>query len=405
MNANQPDTTRDLPAPQGASSEATSPVEKIYDELSEVAQEVAVATLDTSLLPEVDEEILRGREREYQDVEKQYVRQEFWLKVAKYLNKKLGRPLRYLTLPSYYRLDVSLLQRENLLHVTRKNDDGTPAELYVAAVECDPTKFGRMQTHRPAFRLFGLATIEDILVEPTCKYYAQLSDAFPFDIVNLDLTTSLTPKHEGPYSRTMQAIDAVFQRQTATPGEWGLFLTFRNVRTDWEKEALNQLITNLDGNIQKHPKVRDAFQKLYGCSLQQLQSCGIKRCISQGVTKWIVDRAHYYGMRLEKMQCCYYKRTAPGLPPYFITKQVFVWSKGPITTGTIPTKSPVPEGWKEENLVSCIEQHRCKDIEEQLLIIAEKKADIFESLANEVQSLCAVIVGQGEQAAASSSSP
>jgi hypothetical protein len=393
MSAEQPPTKPEQPVSQGASSQAASPVEKLYDELSEVAQEESARTLDTSLLPEVDEELLRGREREYKDVEKQYVRQELWLKVAKYLNKKLGRPLRYLTLPSYYRLDVSLLLRENLLHVTRKNDNGTPAELYVAAVECDPTKFGRMQTHRPAFRLFALSTIEDVLVDPSSKYYAQLSDAFPFDIVNLDLTTSLTPKHEGPYSRTMQAIDAIFQRQTAAAGEWSLFLTFRNVQTDWDAGALSQLISNLDGNIQKHPKVRDAFQKLYGCSLAQLQACGVKRCISQGVTKWIVDRAHYYGMRLEKMHCCYYRRTAPGLQPYFITKHMFIWSKGSFTTDTIPTKAPVPEGWKEDNLVSCIEQHRCKDVEEQLLVIAERKPNIFDSLAKEVQELCAVIVG------------
>jgi hypothetical protein len=380
----EPEVSAPLPA-QG------SAVDRLYDELSEVAQEAAVQTLDTTLLPEVDQEILIGREREYRDVEKQHVRIDLWLRMAKRLAAKLKRPLRYFTLPSYYRLDVSLFLRENLLEVTRKHDDGSPAEVYVAAVEYDPAKFGRMQTHRPAFRLFGLTTVEDILVDQHCKYYGQLSELFPFDIINLDLTTSLTPKHEGPYSRTMQAIDAILQRQTGAPDDWALFLTFRNVFSDWEPRAVEQLLNNLDENIAAHPKVRDAFERLYRCSLQQLRACGVKRCISQAVAKWIVDRAHYYGMRLASMQCYYYRRLPAGLPPYFITKQAFIWTKGPITTSTIPTKAQVPEGWKEDDLVACVEQHRCRDVEERLLTIAEEKADILDSLAKDIQDLCRMI--------------
>src|SRR5205823_3991821 len=113
--------------------------------------------------------------------------------------------------------------------------------------------------------------------------------------------------------------------------------------SDWESSAVEQLFNNLDANIASHPKIRDAFQDLYGCNLQQLRTCGVKRCISQAVAKWLVDRAHYFGMRLDSMQCCYYRRLPAGLPPYFITKQAFVWTKGPITTSTIPTKSQVPE--------------------------------------------------------------
>src|SRR5204863_4380562 len=112
--------------------------------------------------------------------------------------------------------------------------------------ETEPSKYGRMVGHSPPFRLFGRGAIEDAIIDASNEYYDQLVGLFPFDIVNLDLTTSLTPRHEGPYSRIMQAIDVVFRRQVDCKGKWAFFLTMRNVPDDWETGALEQLFSNLE---------------------------------------------------------------------------------------------------------------------------------------------------------------
>jgi hypothetical protein len=361
-------------------------------QLSEVEQEASALDPQTSLFVDADPELMRVREREYKDIEKQHVRIKMWLKVARDLAKKLGRPLRYLTLPSYYRLDVSLLLREKLIQETKQGPDGKSAEVYVAAFEVEPTKFGRMQSHQPAFKLFARTSIEEALVDGTCPYYNELTGLFPFDLINLDLTTSLTPKHEGPYSQTMEAIEAVMQRQAPLTTDWGFFLTFRNVPGDWEAGAMTQLMTNLQKNLVAYPKARDAFIKRYGCNdVEQLRSSHVKRCISQAVAKWIVDRAHYYGHQLYDINCAYYRRYPTGLPPYFITKQTFCFKKGRITRAIIPTKEPVREGWMEEDIIECIEQHKCHDIECDVHALLENRPGYNEYLEKDINDLCSMI--------------
>lgn len=157
--------------------------------------------------PAVVHSMLREREREYTDVEKHFIRTRVWLKMAQKIKEANGRQLKYLTLPSYYRLDVSLFIRENLLssHVR----DGREITS-VVAFETQPERFARMAGQEPGYQLFGLDSIENAMLDGNNAYYRDLLTAFPFDLVNLDLTSTLTPAHEGPYSRTMQAVDAVF---------------------------------------------------------------------------------------------------------------------------------------------------------------------------------------------------
>jgi hypothetical protein len=351
-------------------------LDEVFDQLSEEAeQDRASSDPSKSFLATADPEILREREREYKDPEKHWVRLNPWLKVARDLASAKGSGLRYLTLPSYYRLDVSLFLRENLLEVIRE-DDGSIQSVYVAAFETDPVKYGRMVGHSPKFKLFGHANIEDALVDSSNEYYGDLVSLFPFDIVNLDLTTSLTPKHEGPYSKTMQAVDTVLRRQSDHPGKWGLFLTYRNRPADWESRALDQLVTNLQKNLDESAKVRQAFFDLYKeGSVTELQNKDQRRCISQSVVKWLVDRAHSFNINIDVTSCYEYQRYPTPHEPYLITKQILVFSRGAITPLEVPAKTTPRQAWMEDNLVDCISKHKPVDVEEKLVRLSYSKSE------------------------------
>ncbi|HKO35761.1 MAG TPA: hypothetical protein VJV21_04740 [Pyrinomonadaceae bacterium] len=368
-------------------------IQDVYDQLSgEADQERSNAEERTSFLATVDSDLLREREREYRDPEKHWVRREAWLKAAKTLAREKGRRLRYLTLPSFYRLDVSMLLRENLLQVFKGDDNETIDYVYVAAFETEPSKYGRMVGHSPRFRLFGRGAIEDAIVDASNEYFEQLTGLFPFDIVNLDLTTSLTPQHEGPYSRIMQAIDVVFRRQVDCRGKWALFLTTRNVPEDWETEALKQLFSNLEKNLSQHPKAQQVFYQLYKEStVDGLSKTDPKNCISQAVVKWLTDRANFYGMHLESLRCYKYDRYSEGIPPYTISKYVFMFSKGGILPIRVPTKQTPRQPWMDDDVVTCISKHKLVDVQEKLLRLVENVPSAVAELEQEIQDLCDMI--------------
>lgn len=372
-------------------------VEKVLDLLNKEANQEQVAFKDDkSLLIGKDPNLLRNREREYVDPEKQWVRRHVWLEAAKSILKKKQkrgdeRKIRYLTLPAYHRLDVSLFLKEGLLEITRSNG-GTPEEVYVAAFENEPTKFALMQAQMPHFKLFGCESIEEVFTDPGNKYYGELRSLFPFDIINLDLTTNLMPKNEGPFSKTMRAIDTIFDLQSGHAIDWALFLTFRNVPDDLETNARKQLFDNLQDNIDKYPEVLEAFQNRYGRnSILDLGESDIKTCISQSIAKWLVDRAHQNKYKVGSIKPYFYARYNKDIPKYYIYKHVLELTPGNINSARIPTKDIPVQSWMQNGLKKCIEQHRCTDVEDVLVRLLDNAPDKYKEISDEVDSLCKMI--------------
>jgi hypothetical protein len=374
-------------------SDSSPQVEALIQQLSQEEKQDEKASASRELLfDELNAGKLREREREYTDVEKHWIRSKAWLKVARELaevaKKNLRGGLRYFTLPGFHCLDVGLLLREKLLDV----DPNNPGSIYVAGFEADPTKYGLMAGRQPKFKLLANCPVEEALTDTKNPYYSDLQSMFPFDMVNLDLTTSLTPKHEGPYSTTMRAIDCIFKRQSGHPWRWALFLTFRNLHSDWEKGALAQLFENLQNNIAAFPAVREAFfERHRENSVNNLQQRNIESCISQAVVKWLVDRAHSFNIQLESYHCYQYQRYPVPHPKYTICKLVLVFSDGPVSIIQIPTKNTPRQIWMERNLVTCIQQHKPLDVEEKLLDISLNNPQIFDQLKEDVTRLCAIM--------------
>jgi len=390
------ETSENVP-PQVAPSTETTP-QDVYDFLSEEeSQEKEAADLSKSFLEGVIPELFVEREREFKDVEKHWVRTRGWLKVARQIaeetRKLYGRGFRYFTLPAYYRLDISLFLRENLLDVVDNFEDGSAKKVYVAAFENDPTKYGRMKGQSPEFTLFGTSDIEDALINPQNKFYAELLQLFPFDVINLDLTTSLTPRHEGPYSKTLRAINEVFVRQASHPAKWALFLTFRNMPVEFEERALDELCRNLQSNLDKYQQAQEAFQNAYSVArVEELRKDRPQICVSQAVAKWLVDRAHSNNTDLKSMECYYYTRRPTGnITPYYIYKQVLVFSRGEIAQSIMPTKGNPVLPWMIDDLTTCINDHQCVDVEGTISKEQEKKSSYRDSIQEDVNNLCNLV--------------
>lgn len=360
----------------------------------EEKQEQDVVEGRSSFIASVNADLFKEREREYRDIEKHWVRTKVWLRAAKQIAERKGseRSLRYLTLPAYYRIDVSLLLREQLIQVTQTGENGQAEEIYVAAFETDPTKYGRMSGQTPSFKLFGRTEVEKALTDPSNPYYRELQDLFPFDVVNLDLTTSLTPRHEGPYTKTMEAIETIFRRQAGACTNWALFLTVRNMPVNWQASTIDQLYHNLQQNLDEHPKVLESFSNLYHVTtVAELVEREPKTCISQSVLKWIVDRSHHHNFKLDSNACYRYVRKPEGLDPYDIYKHVLVFSEGVIHQATIPTKGIPTQSWMIDDLASCVEKHKCKNVQEEIKKLSHSAPHVIRDLTQDIDVLCRVI--------------
>jgi hypothetical protein len=362
-----------------------NPIKKIVEELShEAEQEKAASESKQSYLASADSGHLEQREREFRDVEKHWTR-GVWLRYAQVVSEANGRKIKYLTLPAYYRLDVSLFQKHGLLD-SLAAPDGNPV-LAVAAFETDPTKYARMTGQSPSLQMLGLSRIEEALTDKKNKYYSDLLKLFPFDVINLDLTTSLTPEHEGPYSKVMRAIEEIMIRQASHEGSWALFVTFRNVATEWEPTALDAFLANLQHNLDGYPEVRESFASAYQCpTVKALVEKDVQMAITQSVMKWLVDRAHYHGMRLEKSRSYYYRRYEPAAS-YTITKLMQQFTRGDFGAQVIPTKNVPRQTWMNTDLVRCIERSQRRDVEN---ILYNGPVEKLTALQSEIEELVKV---------------
>lgn len=362
-------------------------VESLYNILSEEqAQEKASAE---TLLDAISATKVIERESEYLDPEKHWVRTNVWLKAAKSVYESLGdfkRSLKYLTLPGYHALDVRLLYRNRL--ILPQSDGVFP----VAAFETDPSKFGHLSTSPYRFRLLGECAIETSLLDEQDPYYQPLLDLFPFDLVNLDFTTSLTPQGEGPYSGLMKAIDTVLKRQSMKRrGKWALFLTYRTLKSDWNDDTLETLRTNVQHNLDQHPAFQSAFLEKYRvANVKSAWDASQELCISQAVSKWIYDRAHVHSLRVSSTKCVEYRRNPLKTPRYNIFKQVFQFEPG-LVSNALPTKGKVTEAWMVTNLVDCVNRHTPTDVTDEILQKeVNQGANVIAALDSDVAALLAL---------------
>jgi hypothetical protein len=148
-------------------------------------------------------------------------------------------------------------------------------------------------------------------------------------------------------------------------------------------------ISGVEMSLGTAPSVRNALAVLNNADVSNALAEKCQRCtVGSHVSKWLIDRAHLYNLRLEAMHCYHYQRYPGGLEPYSIYTQVFEFAKGEVSPIRLPTKGTPKQVWMESDIVSCIRKHRCIDVEEVLCASAEKVPTIFDDFRNEIEALC-----------------
>lgn len=234
------------------------------------------------------------------DVLKHYVRKNGWLPACREqrgaVSPSKQNPLRYFTFCAAEAIDVFMLERAGILR--RSNDNGRLESVFFC--ERDEEVFGKIA------RLIGSpdqgfqGEFEDIVLfeedEDTRERelysnrneffpadvrkklrhkdaHQRLRDAFPFDVINLDLFGIMFPPRGPVVAPILKAILRVLEWQTEALSsrppnrrnkQFALFLTSHVDRENTNEAAVEQLINRVSVNISTYEGFRSAFAERYG---------------------------------------------------------------------------------------------------------------------------------------------
>jgi hypothetical protein len=228
------------------------------------------------------------------DIVKHYVRLNGWLPAIQHRARRVGRRhLRYLTFCAANAIDVFTFELEGILHRDPKTQrlDG------VYFCEMNPDAFNEISTLVGSSEFGFLGKFEEIMlfedtreteglslddIAPTARdhklrealsiksAHQRLSESFPFDVINLDMSGAIFPPYEPPASQMFRAMRRVLelQKETSPNGrglsEFTLFTTTRVAAEEMHPEAIGELQGLVTGNVRRHQSIREVFQEKYG---------------------------------------------------------------------------------------------------------------------------------------------
>ena len=232
------------------------------------------------------------------DILKHYVRRYGWLTATKkqknaIRNRSKKIPLRYFTFCAADAIDVFMLEKEGIL--TRAQETGRLEGVYFC--EKDDDEFGDIadligspeQGFLGKFEKIVLfeddqdtmeRTLEDEDFYPSkirkkLRYkdaHHRLRDAFPFDIINLDVCGVMFPPRKGIITPLLQSIIQILEWQTKSNflinqslcKRFTLFLTSHIDKDDTNQEVVKQLEKRVHDNINTSKDFQSAFCDRYG---------------------------------------------------------------------------------------------------------------------------------------------
>lgn len=360
------------------------PISEIIEHLNlEQDQEAQVTKGATSFFSSAPpDEVLIARAREYDDLAKHLVRRNFWLRTAKELKERKGRPLRLLTLPGRHRLEIELYRSHGIFGPTSLDED-----LPVVGFETSPDVFGLLKLASPPFsRLFHADLIETISTS-SAQHHGDLLELFPFDIINLDLTVNLVAPKEGPYGPVLQSIRECFKLQGSHAYDWALMLTFRAMLEDTSPDTIDELKQLYQNNLNDHVPIRQAFYERYHLlRAEQILHQDPEDALGQFTAKWIIDQAHTFDFRLVESRHLFYRRLL-GTRNYSIRKLIFRFRKERIPPFIMPRRDSQALPWQIDDLVTIVGKTRSVDVDSRLEGLRTSSPEFVEKLAHEIETL------------------
>ncbi len=259
---------------------------------------------------------------------KHYVRKHGWLTAARQQkqsirNRPKNIPLRYFTFCAEEAIDVFLLEREGILE--RSEDTGRLEGVYFC--ESDHDKFGIIadligspeQGFQGEFEKIVLFEDDDDTREKTVEdeefhsaevrrklrykdAHLRLREAFPFDIINLDVCGVMFPPRKVIITQLVQSIFQIIDWQTKSNfpindlecNQFTLFLT-SHVNQERTNQAAIQLLEDLMiDNMRTSGHFRSAFIEQYGHDqVKKLVNENFPEFFSLALLKFIIRTALY----------------------------------------------------------------------------------------------------------------
>ncbi len=289
----------------------------------------------------------RGPEYD-KDLTKHYVRMKGWLQpclARRKIAKKQNRPVRYFTLCAGEAMDVFMLERTKIL---RRNRDGILLATWFC--EGDQDEFRRVSSRvRTTGRGFPGALEDIVLFKETDEtrgrtrlnpggetggristqlrkaleikdQHEDLYAAFPFDVVNLDMTTPLFPPRQPNVSRLMQTILQILDWQMTKPlptlpegqviPEFTLMLTVHVDEGPTNQEGVDALAQLVEENIEQVSMFRERWDVEFpDLSPADLATRDFERFLRIALPKLLMERGLSRGWDVTSEGRFLYKRT------------------------------------------------------------------------------------------------
>jgi hypothetical protein len=335
-------------------------------------------------------DIIRLRAFEFDDNLKHFVRKTVWLKVARHLFEKKGSGLRLLTLPGPFALEVKLYNKEQLLAASSL-EEGAPLD--VVAFEREPTAAGQLKLGVPRLKRVFTGCLLDALVNPRSPNHDGLVECFPFDVVNLDLTSNIVAAHDAPYGKALRAITECMRRQ-GRQDVWALMVTFKASVPDTNPDTINELRECYRLNIETYSRVRAACEERYKTAdAGAVFEADPEHALSEFLAKWIVEQAHVIGgWRSARFEHVYYRRTPGENIVYQIRKLIFRLERVANNRRALPTRGGMADSWEIDDIVSIVRSGNGLDAEASMREEFGKKPAFESAIRAEIEAFKAMNV-------------
>jgi len=304
------------------------------------------------------------------DILKHSVRVTGWLPACRHRYNRMRhgkRPLKYFTFCASNAIDVFMLEKEGIIRRNAKTGhlDGVyfceenPQEFrkIVELVGSEAQGFLDSFVNVACFRddadTRGKSIYDDseYYEEPIRRKlkrkerHTRFRDAFPFDVINLDVCGVIfPPRQQSIVSPMLQSIRNIlaWQKQRDPKDnhlcdEFTMFLTSHVHPANLNRRAVSTLVQSFDSNLHLYIPYNAAFAERYHLvDATQFADANFPEFFAVALPKIIVEDAHRRGWDVEYKDIFLYIRYAKGqIRPYYIMSSVAHFRRAPALSATL----------------------------------------------------------------------
>jgi len=202
--------------------------------------------------------------KDFGDIIKHEARLKLWLPLMVELHKRLGRKLKYFTLPGPKAYDVIRWRMADLIEYDGRG--------YPGVCFCDEDNVNFINAKRILGNTRGVKDKFENIIKSEKKdtIYKPFWDLFPYDVYNLDFCGTWFEDEE-PLSETFMSIVKLIKKHILHRKftDFIVFLTIRIDRGKTNNEVIKNLVKNLKDNL-KNDNIYKQYKRYTGYELEKM---------------------------------------------------------------------------------------------------------------------------------------